>query len=166
MKGSTDISTALSSVLAEKKERSKRQLNLILHNLEEASGDDAEARKLQDIKKTTDIFQYLGVKATVHGALRLGKRGNKTRLLRVTVNSDKEKAAILRYCTRLRGESIPSNFRKIYITPDLTPGGRSKILPLHNFSTTCFSILSISAQKQPSCKKGAAYAKKDSMKKL
>ena len=94
---------------------------MILHNLEEASGDDAEARKLQDIKKTTDIFQYMGMKATVHGALRLGKRGNKTRLLRVTVNSDKEKAAILRSCTRLRGESVPSNFRKIYITPDLTP---------------------------------------------
>jgi len=49
VKGSTDISTALSSVLAEEKERSKRQLNLILHNLDEASGDDAEARKNQDL---------------------------------------------------------------------------------------------------------------------
>jgi len=50
LKGSTDISTALSSVLVEEKERSKRQLNLILHNVEEASGDDAEVRKHQDLK--------------------------------------------------------------------------------------------------------------------
>ena len=45
VKGSTDISTALSFVLTEEKERSKRQLNLILHDLEEASGGDAVARK-------------------------------------------------------------------------------------------------------------------------
>ena len=38
-------------MLVEEKERSKRQLNLIIHNLEEAFKDDAEARKHQDIKK-------------------------------------------------------------------------------------------------------------------
>ena len=121
VKGSTDISTALSSVLAEEKERSKRQLNLIVHNLEEASGDDAEACKHQDIKKTADIFRHLGVKATINNVLQLGKKGDKSRLLKVTVNSDKEKAAILRCCTRLHHDSTPSSFRKIYITPDFTP---------------------------------------------
>ena len=45
VKSSTDISTVLSSVLIEEKERSKRQLNLIVYNLEEASDDDAQARK-------------------------------------------------------------------------------------------------------------------------
>ena len=68
VKGSKDISTALSSVLAEEKERSKRQLNLIVHNLEEASGNDT-ARKHQDIKKTADIFRHLGVKVTINNAL-------------------------------------------------------------------------------------------------
>jgi len=68
-KGPTDISTALSFVLVEEKERSKQQLNLIIHNLEEASGDDAEARKHPDIQKTVDIFQHLGVKATINNAL-------------------------------------------------------------------------------------------------
>ena len=42
----------------------------------------------------TDIFWHLGVRATVHHALRLGSKGNKSRLLKVTVNSDKEKAAV------------------------------------------------------------------------
>jgi len=97
VKGSTDISTALSSVLAEEKQRSKRQLNLILHNLEKNSGDDAEARKHQDLKKSTDIFQRLGVKATVHNALWLGKRGIKARLFKVAKNSDKEKAAFFTF---------------------------------------------------------------------
>jgi len=40
IKSSADISTVLSSVLAEEKERSKCQLNLIVHNLE-ASDNDA-----------------------------------------------------------------------------------------------------------------------------
>jgi len=71
VKGSTDISTALSSVLAEKKERSKRQLDLILHNLEEASGDDAEARKLQDIK----IFSALGCESSSSQCLATLKEG-------------------------------------------------------------------------------------------
>ena len=74
----------------EEKERSKRQLNLMLHNLEEPSEDDAEARKHQDLKKATDVFCHLGVKATVHNVLQLGKKGNKNRLLKVTGNSDKE----------------------------------------------------------------------------
>ena len=41
VEGTPDISNALSSALVKKKERSKRQLNLTLHNLEEASEDDA-----------------------------------------------------------------------------------------------------------------------------
>ena len=41
--GTTEISTALSSELAEEKKRNKRQLNLTLYNLKEASEDDAEA---------------------------------------------------------------------------------------------------------------------------
>ena len=116
-----DISNALSSVLAEEKERSKRHLNLIIHNLEEAPSEDAQTRKDQDTQKVSEIFKYLGAKASINNATRLGKKGDKKRLLKVTVSSDKEKAAILRSCTRLRKESTPSQFSNVYITPDLTP---------------------------------------------
>lgn len=44
-----------------------------------------------------------------------------SRLIKVTVNSDKDKAAILQSCTHLRKDSTPSLFYKVYITPDLTP---------------------------------------------
>ena len=79
------------------------------------------ARKDSDTKKAVEIFKHLGVKTTVTNAIHLGKRGDKNRLLKVTVNSDKEKAAILRSCTRLRNDSTPSHLRKVYVTPDLTP---------------------------------------------
>jgi len=58
------------------------------------------------------------VKATTNNALQQRKKG---RLLIITVNFDKEKAAILCCCTRLHLDSTPSSFHKIYITPDLTP---------------------------------------------
>ena len=118
---SVDISNALSSALAEEKERSKRQLNLIIHNLDEAASDDAQTRKDQDTQKVSEIFKHLGTKASVNNAIRLGKKGDKKRLLKVTVSSDKEKAAILRSCTHLRKESTPTQFSNVFITPDLTP---------------------------------------------
>ena len=92
---SVDISNALSSALTEDKERSKHQLNLIIHNLDEAASDDAQTRKDQDTQKVSEIFKHLGTKASVNNAVRLGKKGDKKRLLKVTVSSDKEKAAIL-----------------------------------------------------------------------
>ena len=118
---SVDISNALSSALTEEKERSKRQLNLIIHNLDEAASDDAQTRKDQDTQKVSEIFKHLGTKASVNNAVRLGKKGEKNRLLKVTVSSGKEKAAILRSCTHLRKESTPTQFSNVFITPDLTP---------------------------------------------
>ena len=118
---SVDISNALSSALTEEKERSKRQLNLIIHNLDEAASDDAQTRKDQDTQKVSEIFKHLGTKASVNNAVRLGKKGEKKRLLKVTVSSGKEKAAILRSCTHLRKESTPTQFSNVFITPDLTP---------------------------------------------
>ena len=118
---SVDISNALSSALTEEKERSKRQLNLIIHNLDEAASDDVQTRKDQDTQKVSEIFKHLGTKASVNNAVRLGKKGDKKRLLKVTVSSGKEKAAILRSCTHLRKESTPTQFSNVFITPDLTP---------------------------------------------
>ena len=66
---SVDISNTLSSALAEKKDRSKRQLNLIIHNLDEAASEDAQTRKDQDIQKVSEIFKHLGTKASVNNAV-------------------------------------------------------------------------------------------------
>ena len=109
-----------STALAEAKERSKCQLNLIIHNLEETPSKDAQTRKDQDTQKVSEIFKHLRVKASVNNATRLGKKGDKKRLLKVSVSSDKEKAAILRSCTHLCKNSTPSQFSNVYITPNRT----------------------------------------------
>ena len=41
--------------------------------------------------------------------------------LRVTVKSESVKAAILQNTKRLRLSDTPANYRKVFITPDLTP---------------------------------------------
>ena len=43
-----DVTHAVSSVLNEEKEKSKRKLNLILHNIPESSVDNVETRKQHD----------------------------------------------------------------------------------------------------------------------
>ena len=108
-----------------KREIGKRQLNLIVHNLTESTSDRGETRNSEDIKCSTDIFNnYLKDKATVTKAVRLGKKSDKSRLLKVTVDSIETKAFILRNCTNLRKADPSSYLHKIYITPDLTPAER------------------------------------------
>ena len=126
------IANTVYTAINEEKEREKRQLNLIIHNLAQSNLDQGEARKAEDIKHTLDIFNnYLGAKATVSRAIRLGKRSAKPRLLKVTVDSVEAKAFILRSCTNLRKADPASYYHKIYVTPDLTPAQREANLQLH-----------------------------------
>ena len=98
------IANTVFTVINEERDREKRQLNLIVHNLTESTSDRGETRKSEDIKCSTDIFNnhdYLKAKATVTKAVRLGKKSDKPRLLKVTVDSIETKAFILRNCTNL-----------------------------------------------------------------
>jgi len=67
-KKAVDISSALSSALAEEKERSKHQLNLILRNLLQVK-IHMQAQKDQDTKKATEIFKHIGLKTAVNNAI-------------------------------------------------------------------------------------------------
>ena len=108
---SQDISRIITSVLSEEKEKEKRRLNLIVHNLEESQESDPHKRKDFDIKETKEIFhKYLGVQVNITKASRIGKKDentNKSRLLKVTVNSSLEKSQVLRNCTKLRNKDNP-----------------------------------------------------------
>ena len=48
--------------------------------------------KRDDIKEVTDILKYLGAKTNVTKALRLGKKSDKPRLLKLSVDSVEYKA--------------------------------------------------------------------------
>ena len=118
----SEIETSLSSVLLEEKEISKRHLNLIIHNLDESSDPDGQTRKKHDMDHATSLVKdYLNVPVKVTNGVRLGKKGEKQRLLKISLSSNKEKAQVLCNCTKLHNSSHPEHIRKIYITPDLTP---------------------------------------------
>ena len=50
----------------------------------------------------------------------MGKR-DKACLLKISLDSSHEKAAVLQNCTKLRDRSNPDDIRNVYITHDLTP---------------------------------------------
>lgn len=119
------ISTAVTSALSEERDKEKRKLNLIVHNTVEPTAEDGQARKKQDIDNISRIFQKnLGVNVKVTNALRLGKKGDKPRLLKITMDSEQSKASVLRNCTKLRGSGVPQSLAKVFITPDMTPKER------------------------------------------
>ena len=57
-------------------------------------------RKKTDMDVAAKIFQKnLEVSVKVTNAVRLGKKSNKPRLLKISVDSQQSKAAVLRNCT-------------------------------------------------------------------
>ena len=125
-----DISQAVSSCMFEEKEKQRRRLNLIVHNLAESSSTEGLQRKLDDTSKVTSILtNTLQVPAKIINAVRLGKKvdtKDKARLLKITVETEKEKASILRNAFKLRNKELPEHLRKIFITPDMTPKEREE----------------------------------------
>ena len=100
----------------------KACISLIVHNVEESTSDDGPTRKQHDIHRVSSIFQQqFNITTTITKAIRIGQHREKPRLLKITISTESEKAAILRNCTKLRNYTNPPDTRKIYITPDLTP---------------------------------------------
>lgn len=74
------IANTVVTALNEEREREKRQLSLIVHNLSESTATEGETHKNVDIKHVTDIFKYLGARTKITKATRLGKKSDKPRL--------------------------------------------------------------------------------------
>ena len=116
-----DIAATVTSLINEEREKEKRKLNVIVHNLPECDDPDPSNRKSHDISKTSSIVdKYLSVSTTITQAIRIGKKREKPRLFKITFNFSQEKATVLRSCTTLRKSDVPEDFRRIYIMPDLT----------------------------------------------
>ena len=121
------FSSFMSSFMNEEKEKDKRRLNLIIHNIVESTDVDSSVRKEHDINLVDSILKkYLGISAKIERAIRLGKRTDKSntdkpRLLKISVSSEHDKAKILRTCTSLSQRENPQEIQKLFITPDLTP---------------------------------------------
>ena len=80
---SESVASLTASLVTEQKEREKRELNLVLHNVPEPTTTDNSARKEEDITQVNSILSgYLDVKPTIKNAVRLT---DKARLLKITV---------------------------------------------------------------------------------
>lgn len=117
------VSSITVSVVDEQREREKRKLNLIFHNVAESTKPDGIARKDDDINFIKVLLhEYISIDPTISNAIRIGKKSSdKTRLLKVSVSSTQEKSSILSKCYKLRNSDNPSSIQKIFATPDLTP---------------------------------------------
>ena len=90
-----------------------------MHNLKESSSEDGATRKKDEVSKVNELLQnHMEVSPTINNAIKLGKRGERPRLLRITVSTDAEKANVLRNTFKLHKEE---QTRNIFITPDMTP---------------------------------------------
>ena len=78
-----------------RKEREKQKLNVIIHNLPKCDDPNPSNRRSYDISQTTFIIdKYMNTSTTITKAIRIGKKREKPRLLKVTLNSSQEK-----YCS-------------------------------------------------------------------
>jgi len=95
--------------LCEEKEKEKRKLNLILHQIPESTSKDILERKAHDTDQVKIIFQnYLKVDVETDTVVRIGKKDHKkTRLLKVDVPSKKLKKQVLCNSSKLRDTSNP-----------------------------------------------------------
>ena len=63
------------SFIAEEKEKAKRCLNIIVHQVPESTATEGPTRKQEDIQQVTSIFEeYLGVNISIQRAFRLGSK--------------------------------------------------------------------------------------------
>jgi len=86
-KDTTAISSAMTFIINEEKEKCKRTLDLIIYNLEESSKENGDARKQEDTSLISNILEkHIGVSLKIDKAFRLGLRRDKPQKLRPTLN--------------------------------------------------------------------------------
>ena len=72
---SESVASLTASLVTEQKEREKRELNLVLHNVPEPAATDNLTRKEEDITQVNSILsEYVDVKPTINNAIQLGKK--------------------------------------------------------------------------------------------
>ena len=68
------VATITVGVVDEQREREKRKLNLILHNVPESTKQSGPERKADDISKVEKLLHdHLGINPTISNAISLGK---------------------------------------------------------------------------------------------
>jgi len=92
----SSITAIVTCLFNEERETEKQKLNVIIHNLPECNDPNPSNRKSYDISQTTSVIdKYMNTSTTITKAIRIGKKSEKPRLLKVTLNSSQEKFTVL-----------------------------------------------------------------------
>ena len=115
---SARLNTAVNEAISERDNIDRRKLNLMLNNVKELENKTDEDQVKELIANKLEITEAI----RITDITRLGKITiDKTRLLRISVESLAMKRLILSKATKLRTLPEADAFHKVYIRPDLTP---------------------------------------------
>ena len=91
------INSTVTTLLAEEKEKEKRKLNVILHQIPESTLEDTLERKACDTDHVKSTFEnFLKIDTEIDTMVHIGKKDpQKTRLLKVDIPSKKLKKFVL-----------------------------------------------------------------------
>ena len=114
------VENITSSLANEQKEREKRKLNVIVYNVPESNATTGLERKEEDLTRLNGLFKdYLQVSPDITKVIRLGKKGDKPRLLKVSVASTDQRSNILRNKVKFKQDSNPEHVKRRPIEPTL-----------------------------------------------
>ena len=114
-----NLETVVNETMKEKEEILKRKLHLMLHCLDEPTGEETDDGLLKTlIEDKLQITEEI----TIVEITRLGdpRDDNKPRLLKIKLESLAMKRKVLSRATQLRQLPVTDGFHKVYIKPDLT----------------------------------------------
>ena len=82
------VNNTAATLVADQKDKEKRQLNIIVHNIDVSSATSGAERKSEDIAKVSKVLQEVfKVPCSITKAFHIGKKKDKPRLLKVSVQS-------------------------------------------------------------------------------
>ena len=116
------VDRKLAEAMNEQREVERRKKNLIIVNLKESSKTDIKERIQEDLsaaKKLLGKLVYLE-DDDITDPIRLGKEGgNKPRLMRVTIKTEKKKQEIHKKAPELNRE-VRDKDKRVFVNPDYT----------------------------------------------
>ena len=119
---SNEIKSEVKEATEEIFDKQRRATNILLFNLNESKNEALQDRIKEDNEKVDEIFQEIGmVKDSYHveRTMRLGKKGEKARPLKVCLQNTSQRNQALKLAKNLKGNDN-SNLQSVGIAPDLT----------------------------------------------
>lgn len=118
------IAEEVRACLKETREREHRTANFMIFNSTESASEDNTERKEHDKTAVKDICEAIGITSLdIKNIIRIGKKGDKSRPIKVTVGDPKQQKEILKNAKKLKNH--PS-LGKIGLSPDLTADQRKE----------------------------------------